>query len=344
MVNVAHHRTGELNDAELGMANLEKTLQDPALLSDVVEMLREPNNLRQFAETLANPKFQEEAKHVASKMKASGDLAGAFESYAKVQKPWKLSPKLFQALNPAVAFTPVGTPARQHSSVTRSAEARMETMEDLKSTAGKLNPVVGFWDPLNLAAGEFWGDSNEATIGFLREAEIKHGRIAMAGFVGYIVHANDIRFPWKPFNEAPSGVAPQALWDSIPEIAKWQIILTIGFFEYWRENAYVLEQEGQKHYMRAGKPGYFPTFAQLPHPVPLNLYDPLGFAKNDSPEKKARQLLVEINNGRLAMIGLMGFLAESQTPGSVPALKSLGIRPYDGNIMAPFDANFHIFQ
>jgi len=83
----------------------------------------------------------------------------------------------------------------------------------------------------------------------------------MAGFVGYIVHANDIRFPWdKVANSVPTGVSPQALWDSIPEAAKWQIILTIGFLEFWRENAYVLSSDGESHYMRGGKPGYFPTF------------------------------------------------------------------------------------
>jgi hypothetical protein len=27
----------------------------------------------------------------------------------------------------------------------------------------------------------------------------------------------------------------------------------------------------------------------------------------------------------------------------VPGLSALGIRPYSGNIMAPFDTNFHIF-
>ena len=202
---------------------------------------------------------------------------------------------------------------------------------------------VGFWDPLNLSGGEFWGDSNAATIGFLREAEIKHGRVAMAAFVGYIVHANDIKFPWKLANgyEAPSGVSPQALWDSIPEAAKWQIILTIAFFEFWRENAYVLSSEGQSHYMRGGKPGYFPTFDQLPHPVPFNLFDPFGFTKSASAEKKAKSLIAEVNNGRLAMIGLMGFLAESKVPGSVPALSGI-VKSYDGNVMAPFDANFHI--
>jgi len=41
------------------------------------------------------------------------------------------------------------------------------------------------------------------------------------------------------------------------------------------------------------------------------------------------------------MIGLMGFLSESKVPGSVPALSGL-VRPYSGEIMAPFDANFHI--
>merc|ERR1719163_991545 len=206
----------------------------------------------------------------------------------------------------------------------RAPAAQMMDIEGLKAEAKALNPVVGFWDPLNLSGGEFWGDSNAATIGFLREAEIKHGRVAMAGFVGYIVYANDIRFPYdKIAMGIPTGLSPQALWDAIPEAGKWQIILTIGFFEFWRENSYILSQEGAAHYMRGGKPGYFPTFDQLPHPVPFNLFDPFGFTKSASPEKKAKSLL-----------------AEAAVPGSVPGLAGVGIRPYDGNVMAPFDANF----
>ena len=164
----------------------------------------------------------------------------------------------------------------------------------------------------------------------------------MAGFVGYIVHANGIRFPYAgPWDSIPADISPQAQWDALPEAGKWQIILTIGFFEFWRENAYVLSSEGQSHYMRGGKPGYFPTFDQLPHPVPFNLFDPFGFTKAASAEKKAKSLIAEVNNGRLAMIGLMGFLAESKVPGSVPALSGI-VKSYDGNVMAPFDANFHI--
>ena len=91
-----------------------------------------------------------------------------------------------------------------------------------------------------------------------------------------------------------------------------------------------------KHYMRGGKPGEFPEFdAKYIPGGALNLYDPFGWHKNRSEADKAAGLVKEINNGRLAMIGIFGFLSEGKMEGSVPALKGI-IPAYAGEPMAPF--------
>merc|ERR1719282_1958577 len=53
--------------------------------------------------------------------------------------------------------------------------------------------------------------------------------------------------------------------------------------------------------------------------------------------------VLEINNGRLAMLGIFGFLSADAVPGSVPALNDIAI-PYDGNVMAPFFADGSFFS
>jgi hypothetical protein len=236
------------------------------------------------------------------------------------------------AFSPA-AVTPSVTPARVGAPL-------METKADLQTLASELNPVVGYWDPLKLTELDLWGQGEEATIGWLREAEIKHGRIAMAGFLGYIVHSNDIRMQGMApeLMAIPKGISAPEVWDAMPEIAKWQIILFVGVMEAWRENKVVLAAEGQTHYMKGGKPGYYPTFDLLPHPVPFNLYDPWNVMADKTEAQKAKGRLVEINNGRLAMIGLFGFVAEAQVPGSVPFLKGI-IPAYSGDVMQPFVNN-----
>jgi len=235
----------------------------------------------------------------------------------------------------ALGFAPsmgVRAPAMPGVSVT------METKADLEAMAQKLNPVVGFWDPLGLADAVY-NESNEAAIGYLRHAEIKHGRVAMAAFVGYIVQSNGIHFPWAStlsgttYADIAAAGSPPAQWDAVPTNAKWQIFFLIAGLELWSECAM------DKHYMAGGKPGAFPSFKpirdEIGHPN-LDLFDPFGFSKNKTPEQKERGLLIELNNGRLAQIGIMAFVSEARVPGSVPGLAGLNIAPYSGECMAPW--------
>jgi hypothetical protein len=333
--NSALQRTGAMNDAELGMANLKQAMHDPLLLADIARDLRVPESRTELIKMLANPTFQQQ---MASLVDANGALTDflTLEFYATEQKAESGTPDALASL--LLVLSPVSA-----RSASPRANVRMETVSDLKELAKALNPSIGYFDPLNLAEAEFWEQSNEATIGWLRHAEIKHGRVAMAGFVGYCLHENGIRWPWPLSTKLPDyssfeGLSAPAVWDAIPTASKVQILVVIGFFEFWSESRYVLEKEGQSHYMKGGKPGYFPSFKEIPHPVPLNLFDPFGFTKKLSEEQKARKLNIEINNGRLAMLGLMSLVSEAKVPGAVPALAGM-IKKYDGQPMGPFSEN-----
>ena len=131
-----------------------------------------------------------------------------------------------------------------------------------------------------------------------------------------------------------TSLSPEQQWDALPDNSKYQIIGFIGFLEIYSE----FTTEENVHYMSGGQPGKYPTFDTFSkniHPVPLNLFDPFGFSKNRSDEAKANGLVAEINNGRLAMLGIFGFLCADKIPGSVPFLNGIAI-PYDGEPMSPF--------
>lgn len=94
--------------------------------------------------------------------------------------------------------------------------------------------VVGFYDPMNLVEYDQFSAGEEASIGFLRQAEIKHGRVAMAAFVGYIVQANGNYFPWAltgsgvTHADISAAGGPPDQWDALPTASKVQILLFIG--------------------------------------------------------------------------------------------------------------------
>lgn len=246
----------------------------------------------------------------------------------------------------AVCFTPSslhnGRVAKLDLKMADSTAAEDNGLFDLAKDA---NPVVGYFDPLKLAEQEFWGQSSEATIGFLRQAEIKHGRVSMAAFVGYWVQSN-WHFPWAntlagdPF---PSiDLSPEEQWDATPLNARLQILTVIGLLEIWDEYG---GGNDNPHYMRGRQPGKYPTFQSFRDNIHFvfDLYDPFNLNKKMSEKKKAERLVMEINNGRLAMLGIFGFLAADAVPGSVPLLNSIA-KPYDGNVMIPFGSDTQLEQ
>jgi len=210
---------------------------------------------------------------------------------------------------------------------------------DLMALAAEQNNVLKYYDPLSLADADFWEQGDAATVGFLRHAEIKHGRVAMAAFVGYCVQSQGIRWPFAmnldgdPF--PADAISPEAQWDAVSPNAKWQILFFIGLLEILGENN-CGDLENQPHYMRGGQPGKYPDFAVFP-----SLYDPFGVFGKMKDEQRARRLNIEVNNGRLAMIGIFGFMAADTVPDSVPLLANIA-QPYDGNIMAPFSGDFSL--
>ena len=253
------------------------------------------------------------------------------------------------ALSTASAFVAPAPKAATLSKVS-------ETKQDLIDLQNAIPGPPGFYDPLGLADQEFAlgvsrGDtpnrvSNEATIGWLRHAEIKHGRVAMAAFLGYIAQCTPLvsgEHKFLPYKGYVAGCTPQEQWDNIPLYGKLQIFVLIGMLESYGEGAG--NPEGYVHYMSGGQPGFYPSIKGKGGPgghFLFDLYDPLNFGfRSQSAEKKAKGLKTELLNGRAAQFGILGLLAESKVPGSVPFLSSIeGFPRYAGDVMAPFSHDF----
>merc|ERR1712071_83780 len=161
------------------------------------------------------------------------------------------------------------------------------------------------WDPLGLAK-----QGSDETIAWFRHAEVKHGRVAMAAFVGWWAVAAGVHFPGQLATGVDFGSLPTKgldAWAAVPGWGKVQMLGLAAALELADE--YYYSHNGSTHYMRGGVPGK--------NMVP-GYYDPLGISKNRSPEALARGRSVELKNGRLAMLGIMGLVAAAQIEGSVP--------------------------
>merc|ERR1712216_611530 len=98
---------------------------------------------------------------------------------------------------------------------------------------------------------------NDQTVGYLRHAEIKHGRVAMAAFLGYCVQCLDVvkgEHTFLPYRGYVADVTPQEQWDNIPVIGKLQILTFVGMLESYGE----IPGDVPHYTAPGGKPGYSP--------------------------------------------------------------------------------------
>ena len=176
-------------------------------------------------------------------------------------------------------------------------QASTQLSLSLDDMAGSTAPIKNF-DPLSLATS-----GSEETLLWFRAAELKHSRVAMLATTGYIVQGSGIHFPGMLSHdvsfESLSSMKPLDAWAAVPDAGKAQILLTIFIAEM------ISEAKGT-HYTKGGS---YPTI----------VFPPIDFSGVNA-ETMAKKQDSELNNGRLAMIAIMSFIAANNVPGSVPAL------------------------
>jgi len=171
--------------------------------------------------------------------------------------------------------------------VTRTAPATV--VNALDTELGVLAPL-GFFDPLGLAAKGTAEDFERRRI-----TELKHGRVAMAGFLGYLVPEV---YKWPgylskemdiKFEDVPNGLNALPV---VPGLGWFQMIMTVGWLEAGPFAATRSEYAGDFGWPYFGK--------QLADPA-----------------EKARKLNMELQNGRAAMFGVLGLMMQDAVNGEV---------------------------
>merc|ERR1712176_706179 len=158
-------------------------------------------------------------------------------------------------------------------------------------------PPLGFWDPLGLSV---YVDPAIAVTQFRRRRiiEIQHGRVSMFACIGYIVPEF---FKWPGYISPSQGLAFADIPNGFEAAAKvpgtgWaQIVGFVGCIEIYNL------QEG------VDTPGDYNGYGAFGLPFGKKIADE---------EKRKKSLLAEINNGRLAMVAIIGMFFQNGLTGS----------------------------
>ena len=184
--------------------------------------------------------------------------------------------------------------------------AQQSSSTQLKAFEDELGaqPPLGFFDPLDLVA-----DATQRRFDRLRFVEIKHGRVCMLAFLGQIttrygVHlGGNIDKAGDSFDSYPNGLAALFGPDAIPQIGVLQMFLFVGFLELGVMKS--IEGKGNEFVgdFRNGSLDF-------------------GWDNFDA-ETKLQKRAIELNNGRAAMMGILGLMVHECLGGSVPVVGAL---------------------
>merc|ERR1712176_1511609 len=160
------------------------------------------------------------------------------------------------------------------------------------------------WDPLGFAKlydrnFDFNNVMVYPHVQWLREAELKHGRVCMLAFVGMVV---------QQWCQIP-GLPQEPDWVKALDACYSDPVAQLGLVQI---SVFAMVVEGRFY------PGAAWYGGMDREPGDLG-FDPLKFAKRPSFDLKKKQL-TELKNGRLAMIGVASMFANHVIPGSVPFL------------------------
>mmetsp|Transcript_4598 Transcript_4598/g.5298 ORF Transcript_4598/g.5298 Transcript_4598/m.5298 type:complete len:211 (-) Transcript_4598:113-745(-) len=153
---------------------------------------------------------------------------------------------------------------------------------------------LGFFDPF----GMLNGDATQERFDRLRYVEIKHGRISQLAFLGQIVTRagihlpGDIDYSGDSFDSFPNGVAALFGPNSIPTAGLVQMIAFVGVLEC----AFMRDVPGTGN-------EFVGDFR--------NGYIDFGWDDFDEEEKLSKRA-IELNNGRAAMMGILGLMVHEE--------------------------------
>eukprot|EP00566_Odontella_aurita_P023577 CAMPEP_0113540208 /NCGR_PEP_ID=MMETSP0015_2-20120614/8354_1 /TAXON_ID=2838 /ORGANISM="Odontella" /LENGTH=208 /DNA_ID=CAMNT_0000439989 /DNA_START=94 /DNA_END=720 /DNA_ORIENTATION=+ /assembly_acc=CAM_ASM_000160 len=165
---------------------------------------------------------------------------------------------------------------------------------------------LGFFDPLKLLE-----DADQKRFDKLRFVEVKHGRIAQLAFLGQIVTRAGVHLPGNidysghSFASYPNGLAALFGDNAIPLEGALQIFAFIGF----------LELNVMKDSANGAAPGDFPGDFR-------NGFIDFGW-DNYSEATKLKKRAVELNNGRAAMMGILGLMMHEKLGSDMPIIGQL---------------------